>query len=52
MDTRSWPVHQYVQARLDDLGYDADAVFSRLPIITGGSVSGVEEDRNRKQRQG
>ena len=40
MTTGTWPVYQYVQAKLDDLGYDAEAVFARLPVLTGGSIGG------------
>jgi hypothetical protein len=36
MATHTWPIYQYVQAKLDDLDYDIDAVFGRLPVLANG----------------
>jgi hypothetical protein len=34
--TGTWPIYQYVQAKLDDLDYDIDVVFGRLPVLANG----------------
>jgi len=31
----AWPVYQYVQARMDEAGWDVDEVFGSLPSISG-----------------
>lgn len=37
-ETGAWPVYQYVQAKLDDLGLDIDAVFAGLPRFSHNSL--------------
>jgi hypothetical protein len=37
--TRGWPVYQYVEAKMDDLGLDADAVLSSMPPISHGQLT-------------
>ncbi len=37
--TGGWPVYQYVQAKLDDLGLDIDAVFAGLPRFSQNSLT-------------
>lgn len=39
MNTGSWPVYQYVEAKLDDLGFDSEAVFSGLPHFSQGHLT-------------
>ncbi|GAA3335881.1 hypothetical protein GCM10020358_05910 [Amorphoplanes nipponensis] len=34
-----WPVFQYVEARLDDAGFDADAVLRSMPSIVHGHLN-------------
>jgi hypothetical protein len=34
MTTGAWPVYQYVQAKLDDLGLDSEEVFAGLPSFS------------------
>ncbi|MFG1833852.1 hypothetical protein [Micromonospora chersina] len=34
MATGAWPVYQYVQAKLDDLGLDSEEVFAGLPSFS------------------
>ena len=33
-ETGTWPVYQYVEAKLDDLGFDTSQVFASLPAIS------------------
>src|SRR5262249_36843856 len=39
LKTGTWPVYQYVQAKLDDLGHDDEAVFGGLPYMTHGHLT-------------
>jgi len=34
-----WPVYQYVEARMDDAGLDADGVLRSMPPITHGQLN-------------
>ena len=47
MATSTWPVYQFVQAKLDDLDYNIDAVFFRLPAITDGQLNYALARRDR-----
>lgn len=38
-DVGEWPVYQYVEARMDELGFDADAVLRSMPYISNGQLS-------------
>ena len=38
-ETGQWPVYQFVDARMDDLDLDADAVLRSMPTITGGTTN-------------
>ncbi|SCG78142.1 hypothetical protein GA0070613_6476 [Micromonospora inositola] len=38
-DIGEWPVYQYVEARMDELGLDADAVLRSMPSISDGQLS-------------
>ncbi len=53
MATGSWPVFQYVQARLDDVGLDSDEVFAGLPYFSHGSLtySLIRRDRTGREEE-
>jgi hypothetical protein len=53
MATGAWPVFQYVQARLDDLGLDSDEVFAGLPYFSQGSLtySLIRRDRTGREEE-
>ncbi|WP_346533801.1 hypothetical protein [Micromonospora sp. DPT] len=38
-DIGEWPVYQYVEARMDELGLDADAVLRSMPSISAGQLN-------------
>lgn len=38
-DVGEWPVYQYVEARMDELGLDAEAVLRSMPAISGMQLS-------------
>ena len=38
-DIGEWPVYQYVEARMDELGLEADAVLRSMPYISNGQLS-------------
>jgi hypothetical protein len=39
MATGAWPVYQYVQAKLDDLGLDIESVIADLPCVSHGHLT-------------
>jgi hypothetical protein len=51
LDTGAWPTYQYVEAKLDDRGYDVDAVFGGLPYITHNSLTYSLVRRDRTGRE-
>jgi hypothetical protein len=53
MDSGSWPVYQYVQAQLDDLGVDSEEVFAGLPCFSDGHLtySLVRRDRGGREEE-
>lgn len=52
LDTGAWPVYQYIEAKLEDLGYDVESVFGGLPYITHGSLTYTLVRRDRTGREG
>ncbi len=53
MATGGWPVYQYVQAKLDDLGWDSEEVFAGLPRLTEGHLtySLIRRDRSGREEE-
>ncbi|GAA3250732.1 hypothetical protein GCM10010532_097570 [Dactylosporangium siamense] len=53
ISTGSWPVYQYVQAKLDDLGLDIDEVCAGLPSIPHGQTaySLIRRDLHRRDEE-
>jgi hypothetical protein len=53
MATEAWPVYQYVQAKLDDIGLDSDDVFAGLPYFSRASLtySLLRRDRGGREEE-
>jgi len=53
LTTGAWPVYQYVQAKLDDLGLDSEEVFAGLPRFTQSHLtySLIRRDRSGREEE-